>query len=145
MSRNVVDLAAAAVLEKLLPQLEERSRQIAQAAVDEANARIDAAIGQLPGIAVISTEHLPDSEQPAPAGDPKADARNRAWRTLVQGFVATVLVAAVGAFAHAVSADGFDLFSWESWRVAASTGGTAALMAVLAYIQRLVQPPRTER
>jgi len=72
----------------------------------------------------------------------KADALNRAWRTVLQGVVVTVAAAAgdaavqvlEDALRDAVSGGGFD---WREVAVtAAYAAGTAAAMALTAYIHR---------
>jgi hypothetical protein len=72
----------------------------------------------------------------------KTDALNRAWRTVLQGLVVTAAAAAGDAavqvvqkaLADAVAGHGFD------WRELATTAvyaaGTAALMAVAAFVHR---------
>ncbi|QXU53606.1 hypothetical protein [Rhodococcus sp. LW-XY12] len=75
--------------------------------------------------------------------DAKTDAKDRAWRTLAQGLFVTVLVAIITAFGTAVAAPEFDLLTWDSWRAAATASGTAAVMAVTAYVQRLLSPPKS--
>jgi hypothetical protein len=62
--------------------------------------------------------------------DRKADARNRAGRTLLQGAAATVLVAVLQAVTAALSDGETD------WKAIAWTAGGAALMAGFAYSQR---------
>jgi hypothetical protein len=86
------------------------------------------------------------------------DALNRAWRTVLQGIVAIVLVPAVDAAIQVAQRDVLGMFRGEpfDWRrtltaaaVAAITGGT---MAITAYLHRLkldpssvpsAQPPRS--
>lgn len=77
----------------------------------------------------------------------QSDARNRAWRTLLQGALATILVPAAdaafqviqGAVADAVTGHGFD------WRQVGTSAllaaGTAVTMAVAAYLHRLKLDP----
>jgi hypothetical protein len=74
----------------------------------------------------------------------KAEGQNRAWRTLLHGMVATVLVPAIDAaiqvLVRALSAGG--TFNWG--QVAASAGVaamTAGLMAYTAYLHRTVLDP----
>lgn len=89
-----------------------------------------------------AVDQVPDPvtrEEPVP---PKPDAKDRAWRTLAQGLVATVLVGLVTAVGTAVAAPGFNVFAGESWQAVGTAAGTAAVMSVLAYVQRLLQPPR---
>lgn len=77
----------------------------------------------------------------------RVDALNRAWRTVLQGLVVTVAAAAGDAavqvvqqaVAEAASGHGFD------WRQVAATAayaaGTAALMAIAAYVHRYKVDP----
>jgi len=154
VSDNVVDIITRAVVEKLGDEIDARSQQVVQAVTTrleaEAQRRIDEAVAAIPQIAIRAVEQtqplpIPGELVHDPAPDAHADARDRAWRTLVQGLVVTVVLAVVTAFGAAVAAPGFDLLTWDSWRAAATSGGTAAVMAAAAYIQRLVQPPRGER
>lgn len=77
----------------------------------------------------------------------RVDALNRAWRTVLQGLVVTAAAAAgdaavqvvQNAVAEAAAGRGFD------WREVAATAayaaGTAALMAIAAYIHRYKVDP----
>lgn len=154
MSDNVVDIIARNVIEKVGDEIEARTQAAVQAVSErvqiEAQRRIDAAVADIPTIAFRAAQQavpvpvqgeLVIDEHP----DAKSDARDRAWRTLAQGLVVTVILAIITAFGTAVAAPEFDLLTWDSWRAAATAGGTAAVMAVAAYIQRLISPPKAER
>jgi len=67
-----------------------------------------------------------------------ADARNRAWRTLVQG-LAVDLVATLAAVLVVALAD----IEWTStyWLGVASLVGKTAITSVVAYVARRVAPP----
>jgi hypothetical protein len=69
----------------------------------------------------------------------RIDALNRAWRTVLQGIVATALGAAGDVVLQAVQKSMFDHAPLD-WRqvghTAAYTAGTSALMAILAYLHR---------
>lgn len=66
----------------------------------------------------------------------RVDALNRAWRTVLQGIVTAALGAAGDAILQALRDTGHPF----DWRQVANTAlgaaGTAAVMAVLAYIHR---------
>lgn len=84
----------------------------------------------------------------------KNDAKNRAWRTMLQGMVAVVLVpaadAAIQVLVKALTSGGE--FSWSQVLASAGIAAlTAGLMAYTAYLHRAVidpspipsaQPPR---
>lgn len=65
-----------------------------------------------------------------------SDTRNRVTRTLQQGVVAVVIVAAGAALPVVQTALSGDDVSTVDWSTVAVSASTAALMAVLAYVQR---------
>lgn len=70
----------------------------------------------------------------------QADARNRAWRTVLQGALATVLLAAFSAAAAVlqVAVGSEEAVDWAAvGTTAAQSAGVAALMAGLSYMHRL--------
>jgi hypothetical protein len=77
----------------------------------------------------------------------KLDALNRAWRTVLQGLAVTVLGAAGDAAIQAVHAGlqqaaGGQSVDWTQVRTTALyAAGTAALMAIAAYIHRAKLDP----
>ena len=146
MSDNVIDIITRQVVEKVGSELESRADAVVQAVVDrveqEAWRRIDAAVADIPQVAIRTAEQALPAQLEVMPLDVKADARDRAWRTLAQGLVVTVLLSIVTAFGTAVGSPTFDMLTWDSWRAAATAGGTAAVMAVAAYIQRLLVPPK---
>lgn len=155
MADNVVDIIARNVIEKVGDEIEARTQAAVQAVTErmelEAKKRIDAAVADIPHIAIRAAEQATPTPIPGelvdtgrPGVDAKSDAKDRAWRTLAQGLVVTVLLAIITAFGTAVAAPEFDLLTWDSWRAAATAGGTAAVMAVAAYVQRLISPPRRQ-
>lgn len=85
----------------------------------------------------------------------KLDARNRAWRTILQGVIAVVVVPALvagGTVVHDAVAAGGGSPGWPQTLEKAWTAAlTAGVMAVLAYLHRYrldpsampsAQPPR---
>ncbi len=76
---------------------------------------------------------------PTPA-DTGTDARNRAWRTLVQGLLTDVLGAVVLAVAPALA--GAD-FAWTTpyWAAVGLLAAKTAVQSVVSYIGRRVVPP----
>jgi hypothetical protein len=83
------------------------------------------------------------------------DAQNRAWRTILQGLVATILLPAVIAGLEVVQTSLVNPAQTFDWRRVAGTAGfaaaTAGMMALTAYLHRLkldpsavasAQPPR---
>ena len=77
----------------------------------------------------------------------KRDALNRAWRTVLQGVVAVVLVPAADAAVQVVQRDllgmfGGGPFDWRRTLISAGLAATtAAGMAVTAYFHRLKVDP----
>jgi len=155
MSDNVVDIIARNVIEKLGDEIEARTQAAVQKVIKQTQAElIDLAgvdthprqspvavnAGASGGGGGGSSAWPPAATPVVPA---KVDAKDRAWRTLAQGLAVTVLFAIVTAFGTAVAAPEFDLLTWDSWRAAATAGGTAAAMAVAAYVQRLLSPPKS--
>lgn len=71
----------------------------------------------------------------------RADARNRAWRTLVQGL--GVDVAAAVALAVLPSLSGAE-FAWtrEYWLTVAGLAGRSAVVAAVSYVARRVRAPQ---
>jgi len=132
---NVIDIITRQVVEKVAAEVDARIDAGVKIVTDEAHRRIDGYLAELPR--PVEAELV--AQEPAPA---KVDARNRAWRTTVQGAVATVLVAVLLALAELLGTGTLDLTTGGAWKAIAGTAGGAALMAVLAYIQRLVSPPR---
>lgn len=154
MSDNVVDIIARNVIEKVGDEIEARTQAAVQAVSDrvqlEAQRRIDAAVADIPTIAIRAAQQAVPTAVPGElvldtGADVKVDAKDRAWRTLVQGLIVTVILAVVTAFGTAISSDNFDLATWDSWKAAATAAGTAVMISVTAYIQRLVSPPKVER
>ncbi|OOL31850.1 hypothetical protein GQ85_10975 [Rhodococcus rhodochrous] len=119
----------------------------------EARTRVEAALPDLvaavlPALVEAALRGDPVEDTPTPTVavpapvEARPDAQDRAWRTLAQGAVATVILAGTGAITQAVAVDGFDPFAWGSWSGALTGASTAILMAVLAYVQRLILPPK---
>jgi hypothetical protein len=74
----------------------------------------------------------------------KLDALNRAWRTVLQGIVASALTAAGDVVLQAVQKSWFDHspLDWKQvGQTALYTAGTTALMALLAYLHRAKLDP----
>lgn len=130
---NVVDLVTAAVVERLRAEGVGRVDDIVRSAQADAQRRLDEFLRSLPTMA------LPE---PEPV-DTKADARERAGRTALQGAAATVLVAVVLAIAGVISGDGFDITSGGDWKAVAGAAIAAVVATGAAYVQRLVKPPRS--
>jgi hypothetical protein len=69
----------------------------------------------------------------------KVDALNRAWRTVLQGIVTAALAAGGDAVLQAIQGGNFD---WHQVvKLAAGAAGTAAVMAILAYLHRTQLDP----
>ncbi|MFH5231878.1 hypothetical protein [Antrihabitans spumae] len=131
---NPLDIIAREVTEsvtaRVLGEVEARVADAVQAAQAEALQRIDELL------APVELEPVIEAVPPA------KDAKSRALRTIVQGGIATVLVAIFTALATAFNGGGVDLTSGEDWKVIAGTVSGAAIMAGAAYVQRIVNPPK---
>ena len=126
-SNNALDIITREVTARVLGDLEARVAGAVQAAQAEAQRRID---------------ELTVTLDPVVVDGPSQDAKSRAVRTGVQGGIATVLVSGSLAFAGAING-GIDLTSSGDWKVIAGTVSGAVIMAGAAYIQRIVNPPRS--
>lgn len=127
---NALDIIAREVTARVLGDLETRVAGAVQAAQDDALRRID------------ELTHTVALDPVLVAEDPAKDAKSRALRTGVQGGIATVLVSGLLALAGALNG-GVDLTSSSDWKVIAGTAFGASIMAGAAYIQRIVNPPRS--
>lgn len=141
-SNNALDIIAREVAEsvttRVLEGVEARVVAAVQSAQTEAQRRIDELISarqaEIPEL--VSTESVTTPQ------DSSKDAKSRALRTGVQGGIATVLVSGLLALAGALNG-GVDLTSSSDWKVIAGTAFGASIMAGAAYIQRIVNPPRS--
>ncbi|NLE79093.1 MAG: hypothetical protein GX610_05825 [Rhodococcus sp.] len=124
-------------------EIEARVRGAVEELHGEAQRRITDAVSRIPQIAIRTPEQnqqIPTGESDLPSA--RADAKDRATRTLLQGGIAAVLVAVFTTLAQALGTGALDPTSWESWRVVGGTVLGAAIMAGVSFVQRLVQPPK---
>lgn len=107
----------------------------------EGQRRMDTLFASIPVKAVITEDGDFD-----PVGWIKAQAKSRALRTLVQGLLAVVLVAAGNAVTQAIAKGSLDIFSWEDWKVVGALAGSASLAALIAYLQNTfgIKPPKVQ-
>ena len=145
-SNSVVDLAARAVLERLGPELRRQFEPIIaevriQAELEAAN-MVSSIRERAEADAAARIREIAAAAEKTLAVPAKKDAKNRAWRTSLQGLAATVVVAVLTAFADVLGGDSVDLLSGAGWKVVLGTVSGAAVMAVLSYVQRLVNPPK---
>lgn len=152
MSDNVIDIITKQVVERVGPEIEKRTHAAMQGITErvqaEAERRIEAAVAEIPQIAIRAAGQSAGTPIPGElvldsGVDARADAKDRAWRTLVQGLFVTVILAVVTAFGTAVAAPDFDLLTWDSWKAAATAAGAAVMISITAYIQRLISPPKS--
>ncbi|WP_328439096.1 hypothetical protein [Nocardia puris] len=122
---NVVDLVRDQVLEQIQGRIDAAVRD----AEADARRRLETFLADLP---------RPGEEPP----DPRADARERATRTALQGAVATIAVAVLLAVAGVIGGGEFDVTSAGDWKAVAGAAIGAVIAAGTAYVQRLVSPPR---
>ena len=101
--------------------------------------RMEELFATIPTAAVITEDGDFD-----PVGWLKAQAKSRALRTLVQGLLAVVVVAAGNAVIQAFSKGSLDIFSWDDWKVVGALTGTAVIGAIVAYVQNAlnIKPPK---
>ena len=72
--------------------------------------------------------------------DPRLDARNRAWRTFVQGLLTDVLAAVLLVAIPAINGSDF-AWSGKFWVALGLLVAKSALMAAVSYVARQVLPP----
>lgn len=80
----------------------------------------------------------------SPPVDHKTDARDRAQRTVIQGALSTVVVAVLLAITGVIGGDGFDIASASDWKAVGGAALGALLTAGMAFVHRLVTPPKGE-
>ncbi|WP_432793946.1 hypothetical protein [Rhodococcus ruber] len=134
MSTSAIELIAKAVTDQVTPVIQDMvKRAVADHIAPDPN----------PG-AKSRAENMTENMTTEPAEElPVAhDANARALRTLLQGLAAAVLLAGATAAGAAVSAPGFEVLAWDSWRGVGQTVIVAAVMAVLAYGQRVIEVRR---
>lgn len=130
MSTSAIELIAKAVTDQVTPVIQDMvKRAVADHIAPDPN---PGANNRAENITTEPAEELPVAH----------DANARALRTLLQGLAAAVLLAGVTAAGAAVSAPGFEVLSWDSWRGVGQTVIVAAVMAVLAYGQRVIEVRR---
>lgn len=135
---TVYDIIAREVEKRFRAEFDRRVEVIVadgRTAIDRAVTEATSHVGELVTAAVL------DGASSSPV-DVKADARERSWRTLVQGALATVVVGVGGTVGTAIASDSFSLTDWGDWKAAGIAAGTAAVAAGIAYVQRLIQPPK---
>lgn len=128
MTTNVVDLVTEKVMETIGDQIEARA---VQAAAD-AKAAAERQIGEW---------LKSNAPTPVPAVDGKADAKNRATRTVIQGAISTVVVAVLLAIVGVIGGDGFDFTTAADWKAVGGAAVGAVVMTVTAYLHRIISPP----
>lgn len=150
-SRSVVELAADAVLARVRTEIEKGAvapilddvRAFAEAEarkiLADVSNRADEAVAAATQEAIAVATATVTQAVTAPT---RKDAKDRALRTTVQGAIATVLVAVLVALADLIAGGGVDLFSSAGWKVVLGTATGAAIMAVSAYVQRVINPPK---
>lgn len=127
---NAIDTIVEQVTERVLRSVSDRIQVTIDQAQQQAQARIDE---YLTGV--------PQASVPVPPAA-KADARNRAGRTAIQGAIAAILVTISTTFATGISNDSVDLTSSGDWKVIAGSVAGAVVATGAAYVQRLVNPPK---
>lgn len=72
--------------------------------------------------------------------DTRADARNRAWRTFMQGLLVDVTAAVTLAVGPALTGSDF-AWSRTYWATLAALAAKTALTSAVAYLARRIIPP----
>ncbi|MGV8875512.1 MAG: hypothetical protein ACOH2Q_23515 [Rhodococcus sp. (in: high G+C Gram-positive bacteria)] len=110
----------------------------------EGRARLDGVIADLPSATVFGELQTVDLDGFDAFEWIKAQAKSRAWRTLIQGVLSAVLIAFGTAAMQAVFVPGFDFFAWEDWKFALVLGIGAAGTALVSYLQNAlgIKPPK---
>lgn len=141
--KSVVDLVRDSVLPKLEAEARAQVDRIAAQVLSDVQKRAAAAVEAAAAEAVaVAQSAVAAGVGEAVAQPIRNDAKNRAWRTAVQGLIATVVVSVLVALSALASGGGLDLFSSEGWKVVIGTVSGAAIMAVSSYVQRVVNPPK---
>jgi len=79
--------------------------------------------------------------QPLPVPpDARTDARNRAFRTFVQGLLVDVTVGVLAAVGPSLASSGF-AFTKDYWQLIAALAAKTAVMTAVAYVSRKLVPP----
>ena len=129
--KNVVDLVADKVIEDFHTQIEPRIAEV----IEDARAAVDQRVTDFLVSVPITA---------APPVDHKTDAKDRAQRTVIQGLVSTVVVAVLLAITGVIGGDGFDIASASDWKAVGGAALGALLTAGVAFVHRLVTPPKGE-
>lgn len=159
-SNNIVDMVSRVVIEHFegaVKQLNAEAaaiRERADTAIVETVARIeaegrervDSVIGNLPSAPIFGEPLEGELVDFDPIGWFKRQARSRAWRTLLQGLLAVVVMAGGNVVIQAVQQGSLNVFSWDDWKVAATLAGSATLAAVFSYLQNAlgIKPPKAD-
>lgn len=153
MADTAIDIITRQVTETLTRTFEGALAQL-NAEAEDAKARADAFLADLEAegrrrmdelfVAIPAAPVITQDGDFDPIGWIKAQAKSRALRTLVQGLLAVVLVAIGNAITQAIAKGSLDIFSWDDWKVVGALAGTAALGALIAYIQNIfgIKPPK---
>ncbi|OZE35595.1 MULTISPECIES: hypothetical protein [unclassified Rhodococcus (in: high G+C Gram-positive bacteria)] len=107
----------------------------------EGQRRMNELFANIPVAAVITEDGDFD-----PIGWIKSQAKSRAWRTLLQGLFAVVLVAAGNVVTQSIANPDFNAFSWDDWKVVGALAGTAVLTGLVSYVQNSfgIKPPKVQ-
>ncbi len=157
-SNNIVDMVSRVVIEHFegaVSQLNAEAaaiRERADTAIAETVAKVEAEgrqrlddiISDLPAAPIFQELEPVDLDGFDAFEWIKAQAKSRAWRTLVQGVLSAVLIAFGTAAIQAVFVPGFDVFAWEDWKFALVLGIGAAGTALVSYLQNAlgIKPPK---
>lgn len=150
MADNAIDVIVRRVVEQVTAEATARFESIAAEVFSRAEAvfagvegevqrRVDAALADRPPA---------DAAQSEPGIDPiawiKAQAKSRALRTLIQGFVSAVVLAFLTALTQGIADPGFDITDASDWKIALGLGLGAIGTAIASLIQNklAIAPPK---
>lgn len=159
-SNNIVDMVSRVVIEHFegaVTQLNAEAaaiRERADAAIVDAVAKVEAEgrkrlddmVSDLPAAPIFGEMQSVDLDGFDPVEWIKAQAKSRAWRTLLQGLLAVVFVAVGNVVVQAFTQGTLSVFSWDDWKVVATLAGSATLAAAISYLQNAlgIKPPKAE-
>lgn len=112
----------------------------------EGRARMDMFFETLPSAPILGELQSVDLDGFDPVEWIKAQAKSRAWRTLLQGLLAVVVVAVGNVVVQAFTQGTLSVFSWDDWKVVATLAGSATLAAAISYLQNAlgIKPPKAQ-
>lgn len=151
MADNAIDVIVRRVVEQVTAEATARFESIAA----EVRSRAEAVFAGVEGEVQRRVDAALDAGRPSvdvapaePGIDPiawiKAQAKSRALRTLIQGFVSAVVLAFLTALTQGIADPGFDITDASDWKIALGLGLGAIGTAIASLIQNklAIAPPK---